>query len=86
MGNLSCRKLSQAILSPVLLPQHNRDEEKSYLVACYIKTNKETSIGKFGGKRVAILRCRDDILEPAIEECAKSAGADVVFSTTEYFV
>ena len=38
------------------------------------------------GKKVAILGDRDGIPGPAIEECVKSAGADVVFSTTECFV
>jgi len=38
------------------------------------------------GKMVAILGDRDGIPGPAIEECVKSAGAEVVFSTTECFV
>lgn len=38
------------------------------------------------GKKVAILGDRDGIPGPAIEECVKTAGADVVFSTTECFV
>lgn len=38
------------------------------------------------GKKVAIIGDRDGIPGPAIEECIKSAGADVVFSTTECFV
>ena len=38
------------------------------------------------GKKVAILGDRDGIPGPAIEECVKSAGAEVVFSTTECFV
>ena len=38
------------------------------------------------GKKVAILGDRDGIPGPAIEECIKSAGADVVFTTTECFV
>lgn len=39
-----------------------------------------------GGKKVAILGDRDGIPGMAIEECVKTAGADVVFSTTECFV
>lgn len=38
------------------------------------------------GKKVAILGDRDGIPGPAIEECLKAAGAEVVFSTTECFV
>ena len=38
------------------------------------------------GKKVAILGDRDGIPGPAIEECIKSAGADVIFTTTECFV
>lgn len=38
------------------------------------------------GKKIAILGDRDGIPGPAIEECVKSAGAEVVFSTTECFV
>ena len=38
------------------------------------------------GKKIAILGDRDGIPGPAIEECAKTAGADVVYSSTECFV
>ena len=38
------------------------------------------------GKKGIIIRDRDGIPGPAIEECAKSAGAEVVFSSTECFV
>ena len=38
------------------------------------------------GKKVAILGDRDGIPGPAIEECVKTAGAEIVFSTTECFV
>ena len=38
------------------------------------------------GKKVIIIGDRDGIPGPAIEECAKSAGAEVVFSSTECFV
>ncbi len=37
-------------------------------------------------KKVVILGDRDGVPGPAIEECVKTAGADVVFSTTECFV
>ena len=38
------------------------------------------------GKKVVIIGDRDGIPGPASEECAKSAGAEVVFSSTECFV
>jgi len=40
----------------------------------------------FDGKKIIILGDRDGVPGPAIEECMKSAGAQVVFSTTECFV
>lgn len=43
-------------------------------------------MGILKGKKIAILGDRDGIPGMAIEECAKSAGAEVVFSTTECFV
>ena len=36
-------------------------------------------------KKIIIIGDRDGIPGPAIEECAKSAGGDVVFSSTESF-
>jgi glycine reductase len=38
------------------------------------------------GKKVVIIGDRDGIPGQAIEECAKTAGADIVFSSTECFV
>ena len=38
------------------------------------------------GKKVIVLGDRDGVPGPAIEACVKSAGAEVVFSTTECFV
>ena len=38
------------------------------------------------GKKVIAIGDRDGIPGPAIEACAKSAGADVVFASTECFV
>jgi len=35
------------------------------------------------GKKVIIVGERDGVPGPAIEECIKTAGAEVVFSTTE---
>lgn len=37
-------------------------------------------------KKVVIIGDRDGIPGPAIALCAKTAGADVVFSSTECFV
>lgn len=37
-------------------------------------------------KKVIILGDRDGIPGPAIQACMESAGAEVVFSTTECFV
>lgn len=37
-------------------------------------------------KKVVIIGDRDGVPGQAIEECAKSAGAEVVFSSTECFV
>lgn len=38
------------------------------------------------GKKVIIIGDRDGIPGPAIEACARSAGAEVLFATTECFV
>lgn len=38
------------------------------------------------GKKAIIIGDRDGIPGPAIALCAKSAGAEVVFSSTECFV
>jgi betaine reductase len=38
------------------------------------------------GKKAIVLGDRDGVPGPAIEKCLKSAGADVIFSTTECFV
>ena len=40
----------------------------------------------FAGKKVIVIGDRDGIPGPAIEECVKTAGAEVVFSSTECFV
>ena len=48
------------------------------------KGGKDMAILK--DKKVVIIGDRDGIPGPAIAECAKSAGAEVVFSSTECFV
>ena len=37
-------------------------------------------------RKVIILGDRDGVPGPAIEECVKTAGAEVIFSATECFV
>lgn len=43
-------------------------------------------MGILAGKKVVVIGDRDGIPGQAIAMCAKSAGADVVFSSTECFV
>ena len=43
-------------------------------------------MGMFDGKKVIIIGDRDGIPGPAMEECLKNTGAEVVFSATECFV
>ena len=38
------------------------------------------------GKKFIIIGDRDGVPGPAIEECVKTAGAEVVYSSTECFV
>ncbi|SHK16875.1 Glycine reductase complex selenoprotein A [Anaerobranca californiensis DSM 14826] len=40
----------------------------------------------FEGKKFVILGDRDGIPGPAIEECIRSGGGEVIFTTTECFV
>jgi len=44
------------------------------------------TMSMFDGKKVIIIGDRDGIPGPAIEECLKTTGAEVVFSATECFV
>jgi len=43
-------------------------------------------MGYFDGKKVIVIGDRDGIPGPAIEECLKSVGAEVIFQSTECFV
>ncbi len=43
-------------------------------------------MARFDGKKIIIIGDRDGIPGPAIEECLKGTGAEVVFSATECFV
>ena len=38
------------------------------------------------GKKAIVIGDRDGVPGPAIEECIKAAGADVIFSSPECFV
>jgi len=54
-----------------------------------ITQNQRRTFHKMGmlkGKKVVIIGDRDGVPGPAIEECVKTAGAEVVFSSTECFV
>jgi glycine/sarcosine/betaine reductase complex component A len=49
--------------------------------------NKEDLVmSLLNGKKVIIIGDRDGVPGPAIEECVKTAGAEVVYSSTECFV
>ena len=43
-------------------------------------------MGMLADKKIVIIGDRDGIPGPAIEECIKTTGAGVIFSSTEYFV
>jgi len=40
----------------------------------------------FKNRKVVVIGDRDGIPGPAIDECLKTAGAEIVFSSTECFV
>jgi betaine reductase len=40
----------------------------------------------FDGKKIIVIGDRDGVPGPAIEECLKSRGYGVIFSSTECFV
>lgn len=43
-------------------------------------------MGKLDGKKLVLLGERDGVPGPAMEECLKDSGAEIVFSVTECFV
>ena len=47
---------------------------------------EENRMSILNGKKVIIIGDRDGVPGPAIDACAISAGAEVVFSSTECFV
>lgn len=46
----------------------------------------EEAMAILDGKKVIIIGDRDGVPGPAIAECVKTAGGEVVFSSTECFV
>ena len=44
------------------------------------------TMGLFDNRKVVVIGDRDGIPGPAIDECLKTAGAEIVFSSTECFV
>ena len=55
-------------------------------VAIYKIKGGNDAMAILNGKKVVIIGDRDGIPGPAIEACVKTAGADVVYSSTECFV
>ncbi len=51
-----------------------------------VPSRKERVMVMFKGKKVIIFGDRDGVPGPAIAECLKAAGAEVVFLATECFV
>ena len=43
-------------------------------------------MSKLAGKKLLILGERDGVPGPAMEECLKDSGAEILFSVTECFV
>ena len=52
----------------------------------YKNRERRRNLSVLADKKVVIIGDRDGIPGPAIAACAESAGADVVFSSTECFV
>jgi len=50
------------------------------------KTKGVAAMSILKGKKVIVIGDRDGIPGPAIDECVKTAGGEVVFSSTECFV
>ena len=56
-------------------------------IACYaLKKGENLIMAVLEGKKAIIIGDRDGIPGPAIAECVKTAGAEIVFSSTECFV
>ena len=43
-------------------------------------------MGLFNGKKMIVIGDRDGVPGPAIDECLKSSGCEIVFSSNECFV
>lgn len=55
-------------------------------MSTYFKEKEEILMAILEGKKAIIIGDRDGIPGPAIEECVKTAGAEIVYSSTECFV
>ena len=62
--------------------------DKKYLKTYIIKMKgrRKNIMAILEGKKVIIIGDRDGVPGPAIAECVKTAGAEIVFSSTECFV
>jgi len=43
-------------------------------------------MGLFSGKKIIVIGDRDGVPGPAIDECLKSKGFEIIFSSSECFV
>jgi len=50
------------------------------------KSKGGMTMSLFDNRKVVVIGDRDGIPGPAIDECLKTAGAEIVFSSTECFV
>lgn len=65
---------------------HRRDDQEVYLKEIKNTKKGDQVMAILEGKKAIIIGDRDGIPGPAIAECVKSAGADIVYSSTECFV
>lgn len=56
------------------------------VVSIQYKKGERVIMAILKGKKAIIIGDRDGIPGPAIAECVKTAGAEVIFSSTECFV
>ena len=56
------------------------------VVSIQYKKGERVIMAILEGKKAIIIGDRDGIPGPAIAECVKTAGAEVIFSSTECFV
>jgi hypothetical protein len=60
--------------------------QKDFKIIKTQKDNLRRNTNMLKGKKVIAVGDRDGIPGPAIEECVKSAGAEIIFASTECFV